>query len=90
MTAGYRHEALGLSGELRARYVESFPVISGVYRDTVDAYAVLDASLLYRVPVRRGLSLGVSAQNLLDNRHREFAGVPRIGRLLVGRVRAEF
>lgn len=88
LSAGYRNESFGLSGELRARLVQSFPVISGVYQDTVDSYAILDASLLYRLPVR-GLSLGVSAQNLLDNRHREFAGVPAIGRLVVGRVRLE-
>jgi hypothetical protein len=33
--------------------------------------------------------LGLGLENLLDHRHREFVGVPELGRLLLARVRTE-
>jgi hypothetical protein len=42
------------------------------------------------IPGRNGISLFVSASDLLDRRHREFVGSPEIGRLLMTRLRAVF
>ena len=84
------YEDARIRGELRVRAVSDFHVRSGVYDEGVDGYGLLDASLSWRLPVRRGLTVSITAQNVLDHRHREFAGVPAIGRLILGRVRAEF
>jgi hypothetical protein len=32
----------------------------------------------------------LSVDNVLDERHREFAGAPVLGRLVLGRVKADF
>ena len=85
----YRNETVGLQGELRGRAVAAFPIQSGVYAGTVEAYQVVDASFGYRLPFARDVTLTLSATNVLDNRHREFIGAPEIGRLLLLRVRAE-
>jgi len=90
VTVSYRNEALGLNAETRTRFVKEFPVQSGVYRGIVDAYAVVDASAGWQFSRSPNLTLTVSALNLLNNRHREFIGVPQIGRLVTGRVRVEF
>lgn len=77
----------GLYAGLRARFVESFDVLSGVYRGRVDSYAVADVTLGADVPGVPGLDVTLRATNLLDGRHREFVGAPEIGRLIVSRLR---
>jgi iron complex outermembrane receptor protein len=86
----YRDDDVGVSAQLRGRYVAGFPVNSGVYVGAVESYGVVDAQIGYRLPWYRGLTLTVAAQNVLDRRHAEFVGTPRIGRLVTGRLRAEF
>jgi outer membrane receptor for ferrienterochelin and colicins len=81
-----RSERTGLSGSLRARYVEGFPVVSGVYMGRVESYALADAGLTYRVPGLQGLMLSVDAQNLFNNQHREFVGAPVIGRFVIAQA----
>ena len=85
-----RHERLGLNAEVRGRWVDAFPVSSGVYVGTVEAYTVIDALAGYRLPFARRVTVTVSALNLLDNDHIEFVGAPPIGLLVMGSVRAEF
>lgn len=97
VSLNYRNTSRGITGELRARYVQGFPVSSGVYvagipgivslYDPVESYTVLDAVAGYRLPFAPGITVTLSAHNLLDNRHREFAGVPEVGRLMLGHVR---
>jgi outer membrane receptor for ferrienterochelin and colicins len=81
-----RSESTGISGSLRARYVEGFPVVSGVYVGRVESYTVADAGLTYRVPSVSGLILSVDAQNLFNNQHREFVGAPVIGRFVIAQA----
>lgn len=88
-SAAYRQPRSGLSGELKARYVDAFPVISGVFEGRVESYLVLDGAVAYRPPWVKGLTLSLDVRNLLNHRHREFVNVPEIGRLAVGRVRLE-
>jgi iron complex outermembrane receptor protein len=86
----YRDRRWGWSGELKGRYVDAFPVISGVFEGRVESYFVLDAAVAYAVPFIAGLRLSVDVRNLLDDRHREFVNVPEMGRLAVARARFEF
>ncbi len=85
-----RDERLGLNAEVRGRWVDAFPVSSGVYVGTVDAYTVIDALAGYRLPFARQVTVTVSALNLFDNDHIEFVGAPPIGLLVMGSIRAEF
>jgi iron complex outermembrane receptor protein len=86
----YRHEGVGLSGEIRGRAVQGFPVLSGVYQGEVDSYGVADLAFAYRLPTRTDIMVTLDALNILDNVHREFVGAPEIGRLVTLRVRAAF
>ncbi len=85
-----RHDGIGLNAELRGRWVDAFPVSSGVYVGNVDSYTVIDALAGYRLPFARRVTVTVSALNLFDNDHIEFVGAPPIGLLVMGSVRAEF
>jgi outer membrane receptor for ferrienterochelin and colicins len=80
----------GATLDLRARWVGAFPVRAGVYTGTVPRYAVADLDLGVPVPGRREVTLSLAVTNLFGNRHREFVGAPRLGRLLVARVRVAF
>lgn len=80
----------GFSAQGRVRVTDGFPMNSGVYIGTVDGYGVLDAGLGYRLPFQPSTHLSLTANNLLDDRHREFVGAPEVGRLLLLRVRHDF
>jgi iron complex outermembrane receptor protein len=80
----------GVTLDVRARWVSSFPVRAGIYVGTVETYGVADLSLMAPLPWRQGVTIGIAATNLFDNRHREFVGAAEIGRLVVTRVRAVF
>jgi iron complex outermembrane receptor protein len=86
----FRDEAIGLSLDLRTRFVDAFPVNSGVYVGDVRSYTLIDAMLAYDLPFSPGLRLSVSAQNILNHEHREFVGVPEIGALLITRLSYTF
>jgi iron complex outermembrane receptor protein len=77
----YTSPTSGLDVNLRTRFVDSFPVITGLGSTKIDSYTVVDLNARYELPFSEGLGLNLSIQNLLDNRHREFDGVPEIGRL---------
>jgi iron complex outermembrane receptor protein len=97
----YRDAGLGVNAEARVRHVDGFPVNSGVFIGSVPAYTVVDLDLGYRLPFVEGLTLSLSAQNLLTSvagesgslftqRHAEFVGTPALGRLVMARVAYEF
>ena len=81
--------APGLSVGATAQYVEGFPVRWGPYLGSVDSYARLDLRLGYDVPLVQGLQVDVSAKNVLGGEHREFAGAPELGRMIIGRLTYE-
>jgi outer membrane receptor protein involved in Fe transport len=72
------------------RYIDSFPVISGVGRGTVPSYFVMDINASYKLPFNRNFELALSIQNLLNNLHTEFVAVPEIGRLAILRLKYSF
>jgi outer membrane receptor for ferrienterochelin and colicins len=83
-----RDEGLGFNALVR--FVDAFPMNSGVYVGTVDGYTILDAGVTWRVPQVRGVMLTLQAQNLLNDEQQQFIGAPRIGRLVTGRVSYRF
>jgi outer membrane receptor for ferrienterochelin and colicins len=105
VSLGYRNTVSPFSGELRARYSDSFPVTSGVYigsqcldptstnpliEPCVASYTLMDANLGYRIPRFDGASLNLSVQNLLNEPYRSFPGSPEIGRMAMLRLRYQF
>ena len=82
--------AAGFTLQGRMRMTNGFPMNSGVYIGEVTGYEVVDASISYELPFRRGTRLSVTANNVLDNMHREFVGAPEVGRLLLLRVQYDF
>ncbi len=84
----YYNAHRGIYAQLRARYIDAFPVESGVYFGEVENYTVLDLNVDGRIYHSSRLALTV--QNLLDNKHREIVGAPEIGRLLMLRLSQSF
>lgn len=82
--------AMGFTLQGRVRMTDGFPMNSGVYIGEVDGYEVVDASIGYDLPFRRGTRVSLTANNLLNNMHREFVGAPEVGRLLLVRVQYDF
>ena len=79
-----------LAAQLRVRFVDGFPVNSGVYHGTVERYTTFDLSAGYDLPFSPNTRLSLTIQNLLNNEHQEFVGVPEIGRLSIIRVTQNF
>lgn len=99
----YRDMDQGRGAELRGRYVAGFPASSGVFEGLaclgglpegaepcVQGHIVVDASASTRIPGLRGLTLQLSAQNVLNRRYRSFPGTPGIGRMVLARIRYDF
>jgi iron complex outermembrane receptor protein len=90
VSAAYRDPHRGLSGEVRFRSAASFPELSGVYAGEVESYNLLDIGVGVRLSRAPNATLAVTAENILDRRHQEFVGAPRIGRLILARIGAQF
>jgi iron complex outermembrane receptor protein len=104
LSGRYGNERLGLAAELRGRWVEGFPVASGVYVGRVTSYGLVDAQISYALPISRSTVITLSANNLLtfykgfDNEavnvfsglHQEMVGAPALGRLLTVRLSQSF
>jgi iron complex outermembrane receptor protein len=86
----YRNRAHSFAAELRGRYVEGFPMKSGVYAGEVQTYVVCDANLSYTLPFSANTRVALTALNVLDNKHREFVGAPVLGRLVLARLTQTF
>ena len=83
-------QASGFTAQGRFRFTDGFPMNSGVYVGSVEGYSVIDASLGYRLPFQPNTQVSLTANNILNNLHREFVGAPEVGRLLLLRVRYDF
>ena len=84
-----------------ARYTDDMPIQSGPYvglncrlatdlplNDCLESYFLMDvgAGYVFRNQLN-GLRLDVSVNNVLDERHREFVGAPKLGRMAMARKR---
>lgn len=88
--AAYREQPTGFTVDVRGRWIDDFPMNSGVFVGTVEAYTVVDASVAYRFPFAQNTILSVNVQNLLGDKHREFIGAPELGRLVLSQVQVTF
>ena len=86
----YINTGLGLGVGLRARYVQGFPVRSGVYVGEVESYWTVDLNAGYDIPLGPKPRLSVTVQNLMDYKHQQFVGTPEIGRLAIARLTQTF
>ncbi|MGB5526357.1 MAG: TonB-dependent receptor, partial [Gemmatimonadota bacterium] len=86
LTLGYRTPTNGWNGAIRGRYVDGFPVASGVYAGSVDSYAVFDLNVGYRFPGRSGLGIQLDIQNVLNDDYTSFVGTPNFGRYTILRL----
>ncbi len=86
----YFNTDLGLGVGLRARFVEGFPVRSGVYVGDVESYYTIDLNAGYDIPLGPKPRFSVTVQNLLDRKHNQFVGTPDIGRLAIARLTQTF
>lgn len=86
----YLKPDVGLETQLRLRFVDGFPVNSGVYLGDVHSYRLLDLNVGYELPFSRNTRLTLTVQNLLDEKHREIVGAPEIGRLAIVRLVQSF
>jgi outer membrane receptor for ferrienterochelin and colicins len=84
----YSDSKRGLAVSTRLRFVDAFKMSSPFIGTTVKSYTVVDLNLGYNLPFSSQLSLTV--QNLLDHKHAEFIGAPRIGRLALMRITRSF
>ena len=82
----YRNTNAGFDSNLRLRFVDSFPANSGIFTGTVDRYTILDLTATYTLPFFDNTRLNLTVQNLLNNKHREFVGLPELGRLALVRL----
>lgn len=83
----YSNPHLGLRGQARLRYVDAFPVNSGVYNGWIRSYGIFDLDLEYEFAPRTTIALTI--QNAFDNMHVEFIGAPALGRLSILRLKRE-
>ena len=86
----YQGPDSGLLAEGRMRRLRGFYANAGVYAGNVEGYAVLDARIELPVPSLPRARAGITATNLLDNRHQEFIGAPEIGRLVMASLTYAF
>lgn len=87
LSAAYAEDTV--DGMLRWRYVGGFEVLDPIGAGKVDSYSVLDLTCGYRLSANPSMRLGLSVQNLLDERHREYITSARIGRLAMLRLTYE-
>lgn len=99
-TIRFRNDRGGWATELRFRAVKGFPVNSGVFVSPqlsdgsfipTDSYGIFDlqGSLRPRF-VGHNAILTASLNNVLNHAYATFVGVPKIGRLLIGKVSYTF
>lgn len=75
-----------LAVTLNYRYVDAFPWSSGVYFGRIHTYNIFDLHSSYKI--NRYLSAMVTVNNILNYRHTEIIGGPRLGRMVIFRLQA--
>ncbi len=86
----YRDPGRLWGAKVRFRGSDSYPFQSGVYSGEIPAYALLDIALVWRPGHVSGVSFLLTADNVFDDRHREFIGAPEVGRVALLQVRRTF
>ncbi|MEP6507883.1 MAG: TonB-dependent receptor [Gemmatimonadales bacterium] len=89
LTAKYRNETTGWSGEVRERHVDGFKAV-GFFSGSIQPYTLVDAGISYRPSNLNGVLLSVNGTNLANKVHQEFAQGGLIGRLIITRLQVTF
>lgn len=76
------------NGNLFFSYDAPFESRLGLYSGTVKARFVLDTNLGYSWS--KGIYTGITAGNILDNRHQSFPGMPEVRRRVLGKIIYKF
>jgi outer membrane receptor for ferrienterochelin and colicins len=82
----YQSRHRDFSARVAARYVEGFQMASAVWAGNVPAYTLFDVSLAKDLPFSPNTRFTLSAENVLDRKHREFVGAPEMGRMILVRL----
>ena len=85
-------KAGGLAANAAARWQDAFEVRSGVHNGRVDDYLIVDVGLGYDLSgyVPGQATIDLMAQNVFNQRHRQYVSVPEIGRLVTTRLTVSF
>lgn len=86
----YSVPKIGLDVGLKYRWLQSFPVNTGVYVGDVDAANIVDLSLGYALPFSKNTQLSLSVQNVLGTKYRSVVGAPQIGRFTLFQIAHTF
>lgn len=82
----YQNDRRGIAAEAQARFIDGFPMNTGVYVGRVPGYGVVDANVEVQIPGIPGAAFSVTAYNVTDRKHHEFVGAPELGRLVLARL----
>ena len=66
LAGAYRNPRIGLGFELRGRYVEGYPVESGVFDGDVPTFTVFDANITYQLPLATATQLALTATSFIS------------------------
>jgi len=101
-TVRYNDEANGFGFETGVRYMDTFPVNSGLLNSlvpnpnggatypAVPTQALFDISANWRLPIQQKVTWSLSIQNINDQRVPTFTGTAPIGRLMMTRLQYTF
>jgi iron complex outermembrane receptor protein len=100
--AAYRNTRLGLNVEARGRYVQAFPVKTGVYVSSdavgepctettcLDDYTLVDLNINYALPFSRSTAITLTGNNIFSQKHLEMIGAPELASVWLLRVQQSF
>lgn len=79
---------LGFSGNLSFQHDDSYFANAGQFQGNTEVRNLVDAAVGYKFDF--GLSLGLSATNVLNTKYRYLPNMPKIGRRVLGKVTYSF
>ncbi|QQS31297.1 MAG: TonB-dependent receptor [Sphingobacteriales bacterium] len=86
----YSLTKIGLDIGLKYRWLQAFPVNTGVYVGDVDAANIVDLALGYALPFSKDTQISLSVQNVLGTKYRSVVGAPQIGRFTLFQIAHTF
>jgi len=93
----YDNRDKNFDGGVNFRYIDGFPIQSGIYStynattgvyDLLDSYYSLDVNMGYNIT--KGVRASFNINNLTNNKKAQFAGTPEIGLFAVGGISVSF
>lgn len=82
----YQSRHKDFTARIGSRYVDGFQMASGRWAGNIPAYTIFDVSIAKDLPFSPNTRFTLSAENVLDKKHREFVGAPKMGRMVLVRL----